>query len=183
MVFRLRTQLLSLQLELDTASDAHACIAIARCICLRPLACTARLHSSQLRNRVLTRFVVVGRVGKSWFFNGYSFRYLHSEHFVQRVAFVRPKFHTGAPSSTDRASSTAVMSAISHPTMFARVWSRYFVALREHPVRTRMVTSGVLYVVGDGVAQFGIDLQGDEPDEKLVWDVSGSSLTSISAWL
>jgi hypothetical protein len=51
-----------------------------------------------------------------------------------------------------------------------------------------MVTSGVLYVVGDGVAQFGIegrklDLQGDEPDEKLVWDVSGSSLTSISAWL
>jgi protein Mpv17 len=70
------------------------------------------------------------------------------------------------------------MSAISRPTMLARVWSRYLVALREHPVRTRMVTSGVLYVVGDGVAQFGIegrklDLQGEEPDERLVWDVSG----------
>jgi hypothetical protein len=69
------------------------------------------------------------------------------------------------------------MSAISRPNMFARVWARYLVALREHPVRTRMVTSGVLYVVGDGVAQFGIegrklDLRGDEPDEKLVWDVS-----------
>jgi hypothetical protein len=42
-----------------------------------------------------------------------------------------------------------------------------------------MVTSGFLYVIGDVVAQFGIegrrlDLAGNEPDEKQRWDVSVS---------
>jgi protein Mpv17 len=30
-------------------------------------------------------------------------------------------------------------------------------ALKEHPIRTKMITSGSLYVVGDNIAQFGIE--------------------------
>jgi hypothetical protein len=38
-----------------------------------------------------------------------------------------------------------------------RLWHRYTTALRETPIRTRMISSGVLYVVGDLTAQLGIE--------------------------
>jgi protein Mpv17 len=72
-----------------------------------------------------------------------------------------------------------------NPGVVARAWQRYLVALREHPMRTRMITSGVLYVVGDGVAQFGIegrclDLAQTETDEKQRWDVSDDPLLRLT---
>jgi len=55
-----------------------------------------------------------------------------------------------------------------------RMWSRYLVALKERPVRTKMITSGSLYVVGDCVAQFGIEGRSFNPKEEEIehWDVS-----------
>jgi protein Mpv17 len=55
----------------------------------------------------------------------------------------------------------------------ARLWARYSLALREKPLRTRMVSSGVLYFIGDHVAQYGIEDRkwaGDDEDES--FDVS-----------
>jgi protein Mpv17 len=49
------------------------------------------------------------------------------------------------------------MSAILAPSLPGRIWNRYITALREKPIRTRMISSGVLYVVGDMTAQFGIE--------------------------
>ncbi|KAI9634063.1 uncharacterized protein MKK02DRAFT_38734 [Dioszegia hungarica] len=50
---------------------------------------------------------------------------------------------------------------MSAPTIRAsfpvRLWHRYTTALREKPIRTRMISSGVLYVVGDLTAQLGIE--------------------------
>lgn len=48
--------------------------------------------------------------------------------------------------------STAIASRLP-----GRLWNRYVVALREKPIRTRMISSGVLYVVGDITAQIGIE--------------------------
>jgi protein Mpv17 len=63
------------------------------------------------------------------------------------------------------------------PSLVARLWGLYLQTLGTHPMRTRMITSGILYVIGDGVAQFCIegrqlDLARNEPDEKRRWDVS-----------
>jgi protein Mpv17 len=41
--------------------------------------------------------------------------------------------------------------------LLSRLWERYLFALKEHPIRTKMITSGSLYVVGDNIAQFGIE--------------------------
>lgn len=60
--------------------------------------------------------------------------------------------------------------------MLGRAWSRYTAALREHPVRTKMATSGTLYVVGDNIAQFDIEgrsLRGNsENEDDAAYDVS-----------
>jgi protein Mpv17 len=55
-----------------------------------------------------------------------------------------------------------------------RLWGRYLVALRERPIRTKMITSGGLYVVGDWIAQFGIEGRSLSPvdDEVERYDVS-----------
>ncbi|ORY35797.1 hypothetical protein BCR39DRAFT_555931 [Naematelia encephala] len=56
--------------------------------------------------------------------------------------------------------------------IFAQTWQRYLVALRERPLRTKMITSGAMYVGGDCVAQFGIEgrrIDRDAP-AKEQWD-------------
>lgn len=39
----------------------------------------------------------------------------------------------------------------------AHLWRRYNTALQQRPLRTRMISSGVLYIIGDHVAQLGIE--------------------------
>lgn len=41
--------------------------------------------------------------------------------------------------------------------VFSRVWSGYLRQLAEHPLRTKMATSGFMFVLGDSIAQFGIE--------------------------
>ncbi|KAK1927763.1 hypothetical protein DB88DRAFT_479165 [Papiliotrema laurentii] len=41
--------------------------------------------------------------------------------------------------------------------LMSRLWTRYLTALEVHPIRTKMITSGSLYICGDFVAQFGIE--------------------------
>lgn len=38
-----------------------------------------------------------------------------------------------------------------------RLWKSYLHVLQVHPIRTKMITSGSLYVIGDNIAQFGIE--------------------------
>jgi hypothetical protein len=59
----------------------------------------------------------------------------------------------------------------------SRIWNRYLTALRERPIRTKMMTSGSLYVVGDGIAQFGIEGRSFNYRQEDVehWDVSMTS--------
>lgn len=69
--------------------------------------------------------------------------------------------------------STAATAAIP-PTFILRLWQRYLSALRTRPLRTKMITSGILYVVGDSVAQFGIEgrrIGVGEVAEEDRWDV------------
>ncbi|WVQ84682.1 hypothetical protein IAT38_006837 [Cryptococcus sp. DSM 104549] len=61
------------------------------------------------------------------------------------------------------------------PRLASRLWIRYTTALRERPLRTKMIQSGVLFVSADMVAQFGIEgrgmgglLRGEEGEG--VWD-------------
>ena len=70
------------------------------------------------------------------------------------------------------------MAATIQAGFMRRVWSRYLVALKERPIRTKMVTSGSLYVVGDCVAQFGIEGRSFNYKKEDVehWDVSRLSL-------
>jgi protein Mpv17 len=39
----------------------------------------------------------------------------------------------------------------------ARLWGAYLRTLAEHPLRTKMATSGTMFFVGDCIAQFGIE--------------------------
>ncbi|ODN84976.1 hypothetical protein L202_00821 [Cryptococcus amylolentus CBS 6039] len=48
------------------------------------------------------------------------------------------------------------MSTTARP-FFARLWSGYTTALRERPLRTKMIQSGVLFITADLVAQMGIE--------------------------
>ncbi|KGB78800.1 hypothetical protein I307_01704 [Cryptococcus deuterogattii 99/473] len=63
------------------------------------------------------------------------------------------------------------MSTIARP-ITSRLWNRYTTALRERPLRTKMIQSGVLFIAADIVAQFGIEgkslrsaISGEEGDE------------------
>ncbi|WWC91782.1 uncharacterized protein L201_006729 [Kwoniella dendrophila CBS 6074] len=49
------------------------------------------------------------------------------------------------------------MAAIPRPGLFSRIWLSYTTALRQKPLRTKMIQSGVLYISADLVAQFGIE--------------------------
>ncbi|WWC72102.1 uncharacterized protein I206_106062 [Kwoniella pini CBS 10737] len=76
------------------------------------------------------------------------------------------------------------MATIHRPGFFNRIWSSYTTALRERPLRTKMIQSGVLYISADLVAQFGIEgksisrtLDGDEGDE--VYDPIRTARLSI----
>lgn len=66
---------------------------------------------------------------------------------------------------------SAIMSAISRP-ITSRLWNHYTTALRERPLRTKMIQSGVLFITADIVAQLGIEgrslrraISGEEGDE------------------
>ncbi|KAJ9096087.1 hypothetical protein QFC19_007313 [Naganishia cerealis] len=73
---------------------------------------------------------------------------------------------TRASSSTASASSSA-SSSLSDTLALLReylsllrpsqVWTRYNVLLRSHPLKTRMVTSGALFVIGDMISQHIIE--------------------------
>lgn len=41
--------------------------------------------------------------------------------------------------------------------IFGRVWAAYLRVLEEHPLRTKMGTSGFMFLLGDSIAQFGIE--------------------------
>ncbi|WWC64484.1 uncharacterized protein I303_107094 [Kwoniella dejecticola CBS 10117] len=76
------------------------------------------------------------------------------------------------------------MTAIPRPSIFARIWTTYTTALRERPLRTKMIQSGVLYISADLVAQLGIEgksirrtLSGEEGDE--VYDPIRTARLSI----
>lgn len=50
------------------------------------------------------------------------------------------------------------MSALAiRPNIFIRLWTGYLTALRERPIRTKMASSSMLYLIGDSVAQLGIE--------------------------
>lgn len=99
--------------------------------------------------------------------------------------------YTSSPGPTAQQRSnqphmTGMTGAITSAKGFvSRVWARYSLALREKPVRTRMASSGVLYFVGDHVAQYGIEdrtWKGDDADESFdvsdlcMWIVCGYSV-------
>lgn len=70
------------------------------------------------------------------------------------------------------------------------LWQRYLLALRTHPIRTRMITSGCLFATGDAIAQGGIEGRDplssfrrssrtrDDTMDEVAWDVSLSSVPS-----
>ena len=63
-----------------------------------------------------------------------------------------------------------------------RLWTRYLTALEVHPIRTKMITSGSLYICGDFVAQFGIEgrtLRRTE-DDREQYDVSSARISSAA---
>lgn len=67
-----------------------------------------------------------------------------------------------------------IMTTASRIGPLGRLWSRYLVALRDHPIRTKMITSGSLYIVGDNIAQFGIEGRSlvSTEDDRERYDVS-----------
>lgn len=80
----------------------------------------------------------------------------------------KPPSLPGKPSA--RASSTASTASTTQrgdPLAFLRelasrirpshLWSRYNVLLRAHPLKTRMITSGTLFVIGDMISQHIIE--------------------------
>lgn len=67
-------------------------------------------------------------------------------------------------------SSIALRSGV-----FVRLWTGYLAALRARPIRTRMISSGMLCFIGDSVAQFGIEgkkmiLPASDVPEQERWD-------------
>jgi hypothetical protein len=80
-------------------------------------------------------------------------------------------------------------SAATQAGVFGRIWSRYLSTLREKPLTTKMSTSAALYVVGDSIAQFGIEGRSFNLDGRReltkheIWDVSQSYTSSTSLTL
>lgn len=79
----------------------------------------------------------------------------------------------------------ATAAAAGSASSFAsRLWSRYLVQLKTKPIRTKMVQSGVIYVVADLTAQFGIegrrlDPLNEETDETKRYDVSAHAIVQM----
>ncbi|WVW86244.1 hypothetical protein I302_108286 [Kwoniella bestiolae CBS 10118] len=76
------------------------------------------------------------------------------------------------------------MASIPRPNLFSRVWAFYTTSLRERPLRTKMIQSGVLYISADLVAQLGIEgkyirrkVEGEEGEE--VYDPIRTARLSI----
>ncbi|OCF61375.1 hypothetical protein L486_01023 [Kwoniella mangroviensis CBS 10435] len=76
------------------------------------------------------------------------------------------------------------MTSIPRPNLFSRVWTFYTTSLREKPLRTKMVQSGVLYISADLVAQLGIEgksirrsMEGEQGEE--VYDPIRTARLSI----
>ena len=59
------------------------------------------------------------------------------------------------------------------------IWTRYLHALRTRPIRTKMITSSMLFSLGDSIAQFGIEgrriakspSEAYSLDKEIRWDV------------
>lgn len=76
----------------------------------------------------------------------------------------------------------AAAAAPARAGAFGRVWAAYLRQLNRRPLRTKMITSGSMFLLGDTVAQFGIEgrrvgataLEDGESEENrtLPWDVS-----------
>jgi hypothetical protein len=49
------------------------------------------------------------------------------------------------------------MASITSSRPWGRLWSSYLAQLAQRPLRTKMITSGVMFVIADGVTQFGIE--------------------------
>ncbi|GHJ87371.1 hypothetical protein NliqN6_3773 [Naganishia liquefaciens] len=62
-----------------------------------------------------------------------------------------------ASSSTDRGDLLAFLRDIASRARPSHLWSRYNVLLRVHPLKTRMITSGTLFVIGDMISQHVIE--------------------------
>lgn len=52
--------------------------------------------------------------------------------------------------------SAAVASSVPY-TLSGRLWAAYLRQLNTRPLRTKMITSGTLFLFGDTVTQFGIE--------------------------
>ena len=74
-------------------------------------------------------------------------------------------------------------TAVAAPTgALSRVWAAYLRQLGARPLRTKMITSGCLFLLGDTIAQFGVEgrkVGVEQPPEEAdadvprPWDVSG----------
>lgn len=58
--------------------------------------------------------------------------------------------------------------AAARPGLVSRLWAGYLRQLSTRPLRTKMITSGGMFLLGDGIAQFGIEgrrigADGEEP--------------------
>lgn len=51
---------------------------------------------------------------------------------------------------------SATVAAV-RPGVVSRLWAGYLRQLGTRPLRTKMVTSGCMFLLGDGIAQFGIE--------------------------
>jgi protein Mpv17 len=51
----------------------------------------------------------------------------------------------------------ATSTATAAPSFVARMWAGYLRTLSVRPMRTKMITSGTMFFVGDCIAQFGIE--------------------------
>lgn len=66
--------------------------------------------------------------------------------------------------------------------IFGRVWAAYLRVLEEHPLRTKMGTSGFMFLLGDSIAQFGIEGRRPFGSQPAVEDEEDSPEWNVSAW-
>lgn len=88
-------------------------------------------------------------------------------HRASKTPFLRIRYSSGqrAHGSPRYSSSTASAPSLDLSTLrhlFTRLhpsylWTRYNVLLRSHPLKTRMATSGTLFVIGDMISQHVIE--------------------------
>lgn len=83
--------------------------------------------------------------------------------------------HIAADTAPAMSATTAARAGV-----FSRIWGSYLRVLSEHPLRTKMATSGFMFLLGDSIAQFGIEGRrpfGTQPavedeEDSVDWNVS-----------